>query len=137
MNNINIENNQNLIEENQMKEYIIELMKIESSIEKDKKEWVSKCDFNIEDAFKIFYLNNKGYIIDDDLKFTLNQFDIFAIAHDIILLMKRFDLNKKCCLNFTDFLIWLFHLKKIIEFELRTEIQIFFLIIILFMIFFY
>ncbi len=103
MNNTNIQNNQNLIEENQMKEYIIELMKIESKIEEEKIELVSKCDFNIEDAFKIFDLNNKGYIIDDDLKFTLNQFGIFANDHDIRLLMKRFDLNKKSCLTFTDF----------------------------------
>ena len=78
-------------------------MKIESKIEEEKIELVSKCDFNIEDAFKIFDLNNKGYIIDDDLKFTLNQFGIFANDHDIRLLMKRFDLNKKSCLNFTDF----------------------------------
>ena len=35
-----------------MKEYIIELMKIESKIEEEKIELVSKRDFNIEDAFK-------------------------------------------------------------------------------------
>ena len=70
-------------------------MKTESKIEEEKIELVSKCDFNIEDAFKIFDLNNKGYIIDDDLKFTLNQFGIFVNDYDIRLLMKRFDLNKK------------------------------------------
>ena len=103
INNINIKNKQNLIEENQMKEYLIELMIIESKIEEEKIELVSKCDFNIEDAFKIFDIYNKGYLIDDDLKFTLNQFGIFVNDYDIRLLMKRFDLNKKCCLNFTDF----------------------------------
>ena len=90
-------------EENQLNEFLKELMEVEKNNEKLKIDIALKSDFNIEEAFSIFESGNKSYLIDKDLKSGLNLLGIFANESHIRLLMKRFDLGKKSFLNFSDF----------------------------------
>jgi Ca2+-binding EF-hand superfamily protein len=95
--------NPNEMEERQLNDYFKSLMDAESKIEQAKTDLALKCDFNVEDAFRIFENCGRGYLTYDDLKCGLNLLDVCVNDSDIRLLMKRFDLQKNCCLNFTDF----------------------------------
>ena len=105
MNNINNNKdyNPNDLEECQINDYLKEVMNAESKLEQIKIDLALKCDFNVEDAFRIFENCGRGYLTHDDLKCGLNILGICASDADVRLLMKRFDLQKNCCLNFTDF----------------------------------
>ena len=84
-------------------EYLQQLMQAESKIERMKIDISIRNDFNIEDAFRIFELNGRGFITEDDLKYGLNALDIYPTAPETHLLLKRFDLQKEGILNYADF----------------------------------
>ncbi len=94
---------QNPFEENQLNEFLKELMLIEVNIEKLKIDIALKSDFNIEEAFRIFETAERNYLIDKDLKSGLHLLKVYVNDTHIRLLMKRFDLEKKSFLNFSDF----------------------------------
>lgn len=81
-------------------------METETEIEKMKMELALRCDFNVEDAFRIFELNGRGYLTEDDLKYGLSLIDILSTSRDIKILLKRFVLKVKECLALKSFLIW-------------------------------
>ncbi len=95
--------NPNELEECQLNEYLKELMNTENQLENIKIDLALKCDFNVEDAFRIFENCGRGYLTYEDLKCGLNLLDVYASDADIRLLMKRYDLQKNCSLNFSDF----------------------------------
>ena len=95
--------NPNEMEERQLNDYFKSLMDAESQIEKAKTDLALKCDFNCEDAFRIFECNCSGCISPQDLKCGLRLLDIYASDSDIRNLMKRFDLSGKGYLNYADF----------------------------------
>ena len=84
-------------------DYIKQLMQAESKIEQMKIDISIRNDFNVEDAFRIFELNDRGFITEDDLKYGLNTLDIYPTAPETHLLLKRFDLQKEGVLNYADF----------------------------------
>jgi len=94
---------QNELEENQLNDFLKELMLIESNVEKLKIDIALKSDFNIEEAFRIFETAERNYLIDKDLKSGLHLLNVYVNDFHIRLLMKRFDLQKKSFLNFSDF----------------------------------
>jgi Ca2+-binding EF-hand superfamily protein len=91
------------MEERQLKDYLKNVMDAERDIEQMKTDLALKCDFNVEDAFRIFECNNCNCLTCDDLKCGLRLLDIYATDSDIRGLMRRFDLNKKGYLNYSDF----------------------------------
>ena len=95
--------NPNEMEERQLKDYLKNVMDAERDIEQMKTDLALKCDFNVEDAFRIFECNNCNCLTCDDLKCGLRLLDIYATDSDIRGLMRRFDLNKKGYLNYSDF----------------------------------
>ena len=96
-------NNTPSYEQTQFVDYLRMVMDAESRIEKAKIDLALRPDFNVEDAFRIFELDGRGFITEDDLKYGLNVLEIYPTCSDVRLLMKRFDLQKEGVLNFADF----------------------------------
>ena len=111
--------NYNEYEERQFNDFLRKLMIAESQIEAAKIDLALKCDFNCEDAFRIFELNGRGFIDECDLKCGLNLIGIFPTDYEIRLLMKRFDLQKEGCLKYADFFDMLVPFEK----EYRTMVE--------------
>ncbi len=78
--------------------YIIECINIEKQIEKEKINLSSKYDFNIENVFKIFDINNQNCVSNDELINGFKLFNIYLSENDIKLIKRR--LNKKKFDNF-------------------------------------
>ena len=100
----NLEQKDNLNKEEKLLfEYLKNLINAEKRIEDSKIELAKREDFNCEDAFRIFDINNKNCLTNEDIKKGLSILDIYASDSDIRNLMKRFDLSKKGYLNYVDF----------------------------------
>ena len=95
--------NPNQYEEEQFNDFLRELMKIEDKIERAKVELALQCDFNCEDAYRIFELNGRGYVTVDDLQSGLGLLGINVTGTEARILMNRFDLQKTGKLNYQDF----------------------------------
>ena len=90
-------------EQNQFNDLLRKLMDIESKIEDAKINLSFNPDFNCEDAFRLFEMDDKGYLDENDLKNGLNLIGVFPTDQEVRLLMKRFDLQKRGNINFADF----------------------------------
>ena len=90
-------------EQYQFNDYLKELMNAENQIENIKIDLTLKNDFNVEDIFRIFEYNEKGFLDINDLKNGFNLLNVNINDLDIRLLINRFDLNKKGYINFADF----------------------------------
>ena len=106
-------------ERNQFNDFLKKLMRIEGDIECLKIDLSLNPDFNCEDAFRIFELDGRGFLDKDDLKYGLNLLNIYPTDHELRLLMKRFDLQKKGGINYADF----FDIVVPFEKEYRTSVE--------------
>lgn len=102
INTIKVSDN-NDYEKNQFLDYLRMVMDAESRVERAKIDLALRGDFNVEDAYRIFELDGRGFVTEDDLKYGLNVLEIYPTNADVRLLMKRFDLQKEGVLNFADF----------------------------------
>ena len=84
-------------------DFFKKLMEVESKIEDAKIRLAINPDFNCEDAFRFFDINNKGFLSKDDIKNGLNLLGIFPTIKRLKLLIKRFDLQKNGFINYADF----------------------------------
>ena len=106
-------------EERQFNDFLIKLMNIEDQIESAKINLALNPDFNCEDAFRIFELNGRGFLDENDLKYGLNLIGVYPTDFQVRLLMKRFDLQKEGCINYVDFFDMLVPFEK----EYRTMVE--------------
>ena len=113
------QNNYNSYEERQFNDYLRKLMNVENQIENAKISLALNPDFNCEDAFRIFELNGRGFLDQNDLKCGLNLIGVFPTDQEVRLLMKRFDLQKCGTLNYADFFDMLVPFEK----EYRTMVE--------------
>ena len=90
-------------EQNQFNEFMKKLMEVESQIEGAKISLAKNPDFNSEDAFKLFELNDKEYLDINDIKEGLNLIGLYPTERQLNLLMKRFDLQKNGYISYADF----------------------------------
>ena len=90
-------------DKNKFIDFLKKMMNYESELERMKINLSLKNDFNVEDAFRVFELNGRGYLTVEDLEFGLNSLEVYPSSKDLRLLMKRFDLNKNGFLNYADF----------------------------------
>ena len=79
------------------------IMDAEGRIEIMKTDLSLQNDFNVEDAFRIFELDGRGFLTEDDLKYGLNMLGVYPTPSEVHLLMKRFDLGKSGVMNYADF----------------------------------
>ena len=101
MNTIKASNND--YEKNQFVDYLKMVMDAESKVERAKIDLALRADFNVEDAFRIFELDGRGFLTEEDIKYGLNVLEIYPSCSDVRLLMKRFDLQKEGVINYADF----------------------------------
>ena len=90
-------------EKNQFVDYLKMVMDAESKVERAKIDLALRGDFNVEDAFRVFELDGRGFLTEEDLKYGLNALEIYPTSSDVRLLMKRFDLQKEGVINYADF----------------------------------
>ena len=95
--------NSGTFEENQFNDFLRLLSQVESQIEDAKIKLALNADFNCEDAFRLFELDGRGFLTDEDIKYGLNLLGIYPTNADIRLFMKRFDLQKQGSINYADF----------------------------------
>ena len=106
INNEEINNNttnENKIEIKELNEYIKFLLKGENKIENIKINLSEISDFSVEDAFRIFEKNGRGYLDRDDIKYGLNALNIYPSEYNLDLFLKRYDLQKKGFISYEDF----------------------------------
>jgi Ca2+-binding EF-hand superfamily protein len=80
-----------------------EHIQFEKELDNAKISLVSKHDFNLFDAFRIFDMNSNGYVCSHELKMGLNDIGIFAAPEEIDLFIKRYDKNGDRRLRFSEF----------------------------------
>jgi len=80
-------------EEENFVAFLRDLIEIENEVEKAKIDLTYRTDFNVEDAFRNFELDGRGYVTDVDIKYGLNGLDVFATREEIVLLIKRYDIQ--------------------------------------------
>ena len=95
--------NKDEYEENQFNEFIRQMMLAEGQIENIKVNLALCPDFNCEDCFRIFEIDEKGVLYPEDIKSGLKLINVFYSDFEIKLLFKRFDLQKRGYINFSDF----------------------------------
>ena len=105
--NINNSNNndikENEIEIKELNDYIKFLLKGENKIENIKIDLSKISDFSVEDAFRIFEKNGRGYLDREDIKYGLSVLNIYPSDYNLDLFIKRFDLQKKGFISYEDF----------------------------------
>ena len=72
-------------------------------LEKAKHECINKLDFNAPDAFRIFDLNERGFIALSELKDGLGDLGIYATYDDAELIFNRYDRNSDARIEFREF----------------------------------
>ena len=95
--------NQDEYEENQFNEFIRQIMLAEGQLEKIKISLAMRPDFNCEDCFRIFEVNGKGVLYPEDIKTGLNLIGVFYSDFEVQLLFKRYDLQNRGHINYSDF----------------------------------
>ena len=105
--NINNSNNndikENEIEIKELNDYIKFLLKGENKIENIKIDLSKISDFSVEDAFRIFEKNGRGFLDREDIKYGLSVLNIYPSDYNLDLFIKRFDLQKKGFISYEDF----------------------------------
>jgi hypothetical protein len=91
------------LEEETFLAYLKDLIEIENILERAKCDLILRSDFNIDDAFRIFELDGRGFLTELDLKYGLHALDIFPPESEINLLFKRFDLRNEGVISFENF----------------------------------
>ena len=90
-------------EEESFLNFLRDVISIENEIERTKSDLVLKSDFNVEDAFRIFELEGRGYLTDLDLKYGFNALDLFPTSEEISLFIKRYDPRNEGIISFSNF----------------------------------
>ena len=112
----------NCFEEIQM--FLRELMIIETELERIKSILSVRSDYNIETIFRYFESRSKPDIINiNHMKNGLNAFLVYPSEDEVYLLMKRFDLNLKGYITYTEFFDMLTPFEKNLRdlVEMRTS----------------
>ena len=102
-NNINSVTKENSIEIKELNDYIKFLLKGENKIENIKINLSKIQDFSVEDAFRIFEKNGRGYLDRDDIKYGLSVLNLYPSEYNLDLFIKRYDLQKKGFISYEDF----------------------------------
>ena len=91
------------IEIKELNDYIKFLLKGENKIESIKINLCNISDFSLEDAFRIFEKNGRGYLDKEDIKYGLSVLNIYPSEYNLELFFKRYDLQKKGFISYEDF----------------------------------
>lgn len=104
--------------------FLRELMIIETELERIKSILSVRSDYNIETIFRYFESRSKPDIINiNHMKNGLNAFLVYPSEDEVYLIMKRFDLNLKGYITYTEFFDMLTPFEKNLRdlVEMRTS----------------
>ena len=121
-NNINTVVKENSIEIKELNDYIKFLLKGENQIENIKINLSKISDFSVEDAFRIFEKNGRGYLDRDDIKYGLSVLNIYPSEYNLDLFIKRYDLQKKGFISYEDFYDMVVPFEKEFRLEMNKRI---------------
>lgn len=79
------------------------LLEMEDDLEKYRTDLSLKPDFNLLDLFRMFDIENKGYITFEEFRSGLYLFHLYPGHEDALLLFTRYETVSKGILNYTDF----------------------------------
>ena len=107
INNLKANNNLNnnvsdFVLDNKLNDFITECMYIEEKIENAKIDLALRHDFNIENIFRFFDFDYKGYIIITDFERGLNKLSLYPNPLEIKVVFNKYDSNMKNQINFGD-----------------------------------
>jgi len=92
------------IEEEQLRDYLKNIMQCESILEQQKIDISLQKDFSFEDIYKLFTISNNTFICPKDLIYSLNNFfEIILKDSECEIFYKRYDLDKKGFISYQDF----------------------------------
>ena len=94
---------ENILKYKKFNDFIKFLLEGENKIEKIKIDLCKNKDFNIEDTFRLFEKNGRGYLELDDLRYGLGVLNVYPSDFNMKLFCKRYDLQKKGFFSFADF----------------------------------
>ena len=95
------------------------LLEGENKIENLKIELCNNKDFNVEDTFRLFEKNGRGFLDIDDLKYGLGVLNVYPSEFNMKLFMKRYDLQNKGYITFADF----FDIVVPFELKIREDVE--------------
>ena len=90
-------------EEDELARALKEFIAIEKELEGVKQILSLKTDFNLEDAWKLFDVENKGAINLREIEEGFNICNVYPRREEIQLLLQEFDENKDGMLDFKEF----------------------------------
>ena len=102
-NNLNKGAKETSLEIKELNDYIKFLLKGENKIENIKINLSKISDFSVEDAFRMFEKNGRGFLDRDDIKYGLSVLNIYPSEYNLDLFLRRFDLQKKGFISYEDF----------------------------------
>ena len=78
------------------------IIQTEIDIEKLKINLTLQSDFTIENGFKLFNINNRNFITENDFEIGLNKINLFPNNNELKLIIKKYDLKNNGILLFSD-----------------------------------
>ncbi|MCQ2821720.1 MAG: EF-hand domain-containing protein [archaeon] len=90
-------------EKSKLVDYFTKVMDVEGDLERQKTSLALRDDFNVEDAFRIFEVDGRGFLTEDDLSCGLDLLDVCHTPSDVRKLMKKYDNSKQGVLSYPDF----------------------------------
>ncbi len=77
-------------EEHNFQAFLKDVMMWENEVERLKCDLALRADFNLQDGFRVFEVDKKGYFNDIDFKYGANFLDVFPTSEEISLSFKRY-----------------------------------------------
>ena len=108
--------------ENQINNFFKFLLEGENKIENLKIELCQNKDFNVEDTFRLFEKNGRGFLDEDDLKYGFGVLNVYPSEYNMKLFLKRYDLQKKGYISYADFYDIVVPFEKSIREEIEKRI---------------
>ena len=90
-------------EEDELSRVIKEFISIDKDLESIKQMLSLKTDFNLEDCYKLFDNDEKGYITFREIVETYSLFSLYPKKEDLELMMKKYDKDQDGKLNYEEF----------------------------------
>jgi hypothetical protein len=90
-------------EEHNFLAFIKDIIMWENEVERLKCDLALRSDFNLQDAFRVFEVDKRGYFNDLDFKYGANFLDVFPTSDDTKLVFRRFTNGGEVLFSFADF----------------------------------
>ena len=94
----------------------------ENKIENIKIELSKNKDFNVEDIFRLFEKNGRGFLDQEDLKYGFGVLNVYPSEFNMKLFMKRYDLQNKGYISYADFYDIIVPFERVIREDIEKRI---------------